>query len=144
MWRACPRLAIGLNSRATIQDAAVAVWKMLQIFFADAKFSKYASRDFAIWTESYGGHYGPTFAAYFLSQNAAIAAGTITGVKINLKVLSIGNGLTDPYSQYPGYVKYAQSNPYHALVSSSTIKSANTSLYQSGGCLSQVSFLLRV
>ncbi|KAG9103244.1 hypothetical protein FRC06_011666 [Ceratobasidium sp. 370] len=122
----------------TSQDAAVAVWKMLQIFFKDAKFSKYATRDFGIWTESYGGHYGPAFAAYFLSQNAAIAAGTITGVHINLKVLSIGNGLTDPYSQYPGYVNYAQSNPYHSLVSSSAIKSANTSLYQSGGCLSQI------
>lgn len=122
----------------TSQDAAKAVWSMLQIFFKDAKFSKYATRDFAIWTESYGGHYGPTFASYFLDQNAAIDAGTLTGIKINLKVLSVGNGLTDPYSQYPGYVKYAQSNPYHALVSSSTIKSANTSLYQSGGCLSRI------
>ncbi|QRW00147.1 Serine carboxypeptidase [Ceratobasidium sp. AG-Ba] len=122
----------------TSQDAAKAVWNMLQIFFKDAKFSKYATRDFAIWTESYGGHYGPTFASYFLDQNAAIAAGTIAGTKINLKVLSVGNGLTDPYSQYPGYVKYAQSNPYHALVSSSTIKSANNSLYQSGGCMSQI------
>ena len=111
---------------------------MLQIFFADAKFSKYASRDFAIWTESYGGHYGPIFASYFLDQNAAISAGTITGVKINLKVLSIGNGLTDPYSQYPGYVKYAMSNPYHPLVNESTINSANNSLYQTGGCMDQV------
>ncbi|QRW08929.1 Serine carboxypeptidase [Ceratobasidium sp. AG-Ba] len=122
----------------TSQDAAKAVWNMLQIFFKDAKFSKYVARDFAIWTESYGGHYGPTFAAYILDQNAAIAAGTITGIKINLKVLSIGNGLTDPYSQYPGYVKYAQSNPYHPLVSSAEIKSANDSLYESGGCMSQI------
>ncbi|CAE6425046.1 hypothetical protein ACGC1H_004823 [Rhizoctonia solani] len=122
----------------TSKDAAIAVWKMLQIFFADAKFSKYASRDFAIWTESYGGHYGPIFASYFLDQNAAIAAGTITGVKINLKVLSIGNGLTDPYSQYPGYVKYAMSNPYHPLVNESTIKSANNSLHGPGGCIDQI------
>lgn len=122
----------------TSNDAAIALWKMLQIWFADAKFSKYASRDFAIWTESYGGHYGPTIASYFLDQNAAIAAGKITGIKINLKVLSIGNGLTDPYSQYPGYVRYAASNPYQPLVSTSTITSANSSLYQSGGCLSQI------
>ncbi|KAG8704841.1 hypothetical protein FRC11_009530, partial [Ceratobasidium sp. 423] len=122
----------------TSKDAAIALWKMLQIWFADAEFSKYASRDFAIWTESYGGHYGPTIASYFLDQNAAIDAGKITGVKINLKVLSIGNGLTDPYVQYPGYVKYALSNPYHQLVSTSTITSANNSLYQSGGCLSRI------
>lgn len=61
---------------------------------------------------SYGGHYGPTFAAcvitfifslgaclitsprYFLSQNAAIAAGTISGLTLNLKVLGVGDGLT--------------------------------------------------
>jgi carboxypeptidase C (cathepsin A) len=43
---------------------------------------------------SYGGHYGPVFAAHFLSQNAAIAAGTITGIHLNLHVLGIGNGLT--------------------------------------------------
>ncbi|KAG8731485.1 hypothetical protein FRC11_004013 [Ceratobasidium sp. 423] len=122
----------------TSKGAAVAVWNMLQIFFADPKFSKYATRDFAIWTESYGGHYGPTFASYFLDQNAAIAAGTITGVKINLKVLSIGNGLTDPYSQYPGYVKYAMSNPYHPLVDESTIQKANNSLYMKGGCMDQI------
>lgn len=43
---------------------------------------------------SYGGHYGPTFAAYFLDQNAAIANGTKTGIPINLKYLGVGDGLT--------------------------------------------------
>ena len=38
--------------------------KFLQIWFADSRFSKYQQNEFAIWTESYGGHYGPTFAAY--------------------------------------------------------------------------------
>ncbi|KAG9087553.1 hypothetical protein FS749_002842 [Ceratobasidium sp. UAMH 11750] len=79
----------------TSQDAAVAVRKMLQIFFKDPKFSKYATRDSGIWTESYGSHYGPIFVAYFLSQNAVIDAGTVSGVKLNLKVLSTGNGLVD-------------------------------------------------
>jgi len=32
--------------------------------------------------------------SYFIDQNAAIAAGTISGIPINLKVLGIGNGLT--------------------------------------------------
>ena len=32
--------------------------------------------------------------SYFLDQNSAIAAGTISGITINLKVLGIGNGLT--------------------------------------------------
>ena len=53
----------GTLSVGTSQQAAADVWKFLQIWFADTRFKKYASRDFAIWTESYGGHYGPTFAA---------------------------------------------------------------------------------
>ena len=37
--------------------------QFLQILFSDAKFSKYKARDFALWAESYGGHYGPVMAA---------------------------------------------------------------------------------
>ncbi|KAI5115274.1 hypothetical protein M0805_001845 [Coniferiporia weirii] len=119
-------------------EAAKAVWNMLQIFFADSTFSAYAKNDFALWTESYGGHYGPAFAHYFLEQNAAIEAGTLTGTIINLKTLGVGNGLTDPLSQYPGYMQYAASNPYRQIVSNSVITRANNSFYKSGGCQSQV------
>jgi len=99
-------------SVGTSQQAAADVWKFLQIWFADARFKKYAARDFAIWTESYGGHYGPTFAAcvpisrqwsspftmviyrYFLEKNDEIRYSKATGVHINLKVLGVGDGLT--------------------------------------------------
>jgi carboxypeptidase C (cathepsin A) len=37
--------------------AAPYVWTLLQSFFA--QFPQYESRDFGIFTESYGGHYGP-------------------------------------------------------------------------------------
>ncbi|RDX39751.1 alpha/beta-hydrolase [Lentinus brumalis] len=124
----------GSTTVGTSQQAASDVWKFLQIFFADSRFSKFQKNEFALWTESYGGHYGPTFAAYFLSQNAAIAKGTVSGVPINLKFLGVGDGLTDPLNQYPGYIEYAASNPYHALVSSSTLSRANTSWTKSGGC----------
>ncbi|KAJ7655896.1 Alpha/Beta hydrolase protein [Mycena rosella] len=83
--------------------------------------------DLAIWTESYGGHYGPTFAAYFRTQNAAISAETIEGLHLNLMTLGIGDGLTDPISQYPGYFTYAASNPYHPLVSADVLAQANIS-----------------
>jgi len=128
----------GSMTVGTSRQAAVDVWKFLQIWFADSRFSKYASRDFGIWTESYGGHYGPTFAAYFLDQNAAIANGRLVGTRINLKVLGIGNGLTDPLSQYPGYIQYAQSNPYHPLVDTSVISSADTAWTQADGCRDQI------
>ncbi|KAK0477322.1 serine carboxypeptidase [Armillaria novae-zelandiae] len=128
----------GTLNVGTSQEAADDVWTFLQIFFSDSRFSNLLERDLAIWTESYGGHYGPTFAAYFLSQNAAIAAGTISGLTLNLKVLGVGDGLTDPLSQYPGYISYAASNPYHALVSSSTITRGNSSWLSSNGCKAQI------
>jgi len=37
----------------TSQQAAADVWTFLQIFFSDARFSKYAANKLAIWTESY-------------------------------------------------------------------------------------------
>ncbi|KAI0757297.1 serine carboxypeptidase [Daedaleopsis nitida] len=119
---------------STSSEAAADVWKFLQIFFADSKFSKYKDNDFALWTESYGGHYGPTIAAHILQQNAGIANGTVDGTKIHLKTLGIGNGLTDPLAQYPGYLEYATSNPYHPLVSNATIQFATSAWTQSGGC----------
>ncbi|KIJ99955.1 hypothetical protein K443DRAFT_101288 [Laccaria amethystina LaAM-08-1] len=122
----------------TSQEAASDVWTFMQIFLSDSRFSKYQKNKLAIWTESYGGHYGPTFAAHFLSQNAAIAAGRAYGITLNLKVLGIGDGLTDPMNQYPGYITYAGSNPYHALVPSSVIERAKTAWTKSGGCQAQI------
>nr|GAT47487.1 carboxypeptidase s1 [Mycena chlorophos] len=129
----------GTMNVGTSLEAAADVWSFLQIFFNDSRFADLATRKLAIWTESYGGHYGPTFAAYFLSQNAAIAAGTITGIPLNLQVLGVGDGLTDPISQYPGYITYAGSNPYHTLVSASEISSANKSFNTaSTGCKARI------
>ncbi|KAH9480108.1 Carboxypeptidase S1 [Psilocybe cubensis] len=122
----------------TSQQAASDIWTFMQMFLSDSRFSKYQANNLAIWTESYGGHYGPTFASFFLSQNAAIDAGTVSGLKLNLKVLGVGDGLTDPLTQYPGYISYAASNPYHALVSTSAISKANTSWSSSTGCKSQI------
>jgi carboxypeptidase C (cathepsin A) len=53
----------GSKTVGTSQQAAADVWKFLQIWFADPRFKQYAVRDFGIWSESYGGHYGPTFAS---------------------------------------------------------------------------------
>lgn len=96
------------------------------------------------------------FCSYFLSQNAGIAAGTVSGITLNLKVLGIGDGLTvrhsllllsklfslisqDPLTQYPGYITYAGTNPYHPLVSSSVIQRAYNFWSSTNGCQTQVS-----
>ncbi|KAL6301457.1 serine carboxypeptidase [Sparassis latifolia] len=128
----------GTTNVRTSQEAADDIWTFLQIFFADSRFSKYQKNEFALWTESYGGHYGPAFAAYFLEQNAGIADGSVTGVLINLKYLGVGDGITDPLSQYPGYIEYAGSNPYHPLVSSSVIGTGNQSWTSRHGCKAQI------
>ncbi|KAF5360521.1 hypothetical protein D9756_004504 [Leucocoprinus leucothites] len=123
---------------STSQEAARDIWKFMQIFFSDSRFAKYQTNNLAIWTESYGGHYGPAFAAYFLDQNAAIAKGTVSGTKMNLKVLGIGDGLTDPLLQYEGYLTYAKSNPYHPLVSATDLARAGNAWSSSGGCRDQI------
>ncbi|OBZ77227.1 Carboxypeptidase S1 [Grifola frondosa] len=128
----------GVETVGTSLEAAMDMWKFLQIFFSHSRFEKYQDNDFALWTESYGGHYGPTFAAYFLEQNAGIANGTVSGMPINLKVLGIGDGITDPLSQYPGYLTYAASNPYHPLVNASVIETAQNNWNMTGGCKDQI------
>ncbi|KAH8102251.1 alpha/beta-hydrolase [Cristinia sonorae] len=116
------------------ETAASDMWKFLQIFFKDSRFSKYQKNEFALWTESYGGHYGPVFSAHFLKQNAGITNGTVSGVPINLKALAIGNGITDPLVQYPGYLTYAASNPYHPLVNQSVLDTATAAWEGFLGC----------
>ncbi|KZT37103.1 alpha/beta-hydrolase [Sistotremastrum suecicum HHB10207 ss-3] len=129
----------GTNTATGAKDAAQLVWQMLQIFLADPTFSYLQKHEFGIWTESYGGHYGPVFAAYFLAQNAAIKKKKIEGIHINLKTLGIGNGLTDPLSQYPGYLTYATSNPYNIQTATSAqIATADTLFTEAGRCMAQI------
>ncbi|KAL5506982.1 hypothetical protein ACEPAH_6438 [Sanghuangporus vaninii] len=128
----------GQKNVSSAKDAAVAVWNMLQIFYADPAFSPFAKNELALWTESYGGHYGPAFAHHFLQQNDAIANGSISGITLNFKTLGVGNGLTDPLHQYAEYANYAGSNPYRATANSSTIAAANSSFYDQGGCRDQI------
>ncbi|TAQ91182.1 hypothetical protein B7494_g565 [Chlorociboria aeruginascens] len=107
----------GTDSVTSTVTAAPYVWTLIQAFFT--QFPQYESRDFGLFTESYGGHYGPEFASYFESQNAKIAAGTVTGETIDLIALGINNGWYDPIIQYKAYVDFSYNNTYKALISSS-------------------------
>lgn len=49
----------------------------------------YAELRFIFATESYGGHYGPSFVTYFDEQNALIASGEIDAVPIVVSALMI-------------------------------------------------------
>jgi carboxypeptidase C (cathepsin A) len=100
---------------STTVDAAPYVWKFMQAFYA--AFPQYENTDFGIFTESYGGHYGPQFASYFESQNAAVANGSIAALNINLVALGINNGWIDAASQYKAYPDFAYNNTYRRLIS---------------------------
>jgi len=68
------------------------VYALLTLFFD--QFPEYAKQDFHIAGESYAGHYIPVFTAEILSHKKR---------NINLKSVLIGNGLTDPLTQYDHY-----------------------------------------
>jgi carboxypeptidase D len=95
-------------------DAAPDMWTFMQVFY-DA-FPEYKSREFGLFSESYGGHYGPVFAAHFQEQNAAIASGAIQGEPVNLVALGINNGWYDASIQYRSYMEYAFRNSYKPLI----------------------------
>lgn len=95
----------GTDDVSSTVTAAPYVWKLLQAFYT--QFPQYENRNFGIFTESYGGHYGPEFANYFETQNAAITSGSVTGENINLVALGINNGWTDPAISYKAYITYA-------------------------------------
>ncbi|KAK5170038.1 hypothetical protein LTR04_005091, partial [Oleoguttula sp. CCFEE 6159] len=79
---------------ATLLDttdlAAVAAYHVLQAFISalpqlDAKVGQ--KKQFNLWTESYGGHYGPSFYNYFYDQNLKIANGSMSGYELNFNSL---------------------------------------------------------
>ncbi|KAK2746855.1 hypothetical protein FQN57_002897 [Myotisia sp. PD_48] len=82
------------SSRSVTSTAGASkdFFAFLTLFFK--QFPEYATQDFHIAGESYAGHYIPVFAADILAQQS----------NINLKSILIGNGLTDPLLQNPGYV----------------------------------------
>lgn len=109
--------SFGTDNATSTVTAAPFVWKLLQAFYA--QFPTYENRKFGLFTESYGGHYGPEFASYFESQNAGIDQGKVSGMKIPLVALGINNGWFDPILQYKAYIDYSLTNPYRPLINSS-------------------------
>jgi carboxypeptidase C (cathepsin A) len=105
----------GVDHANSTKKAASYVWKLLQAFYT--AFPDYKSREFGLFTESYGGHYGPEFSAYFQQQNAKIDAGKLKGEKINIVALGINNAWTDLSILAKSYVDYGYNNTYKKLIS---------------------------
>ncbi|KAK0760881.1 hypothetical protein N5P37_005820 [Trichoderma harzianum] len=79
----------------------------------------YESRDFGIFTESYGGHFGPRASEYIQSQKADIASGKIRGQMINLVALGINNGYYDYEIAETNFPKFSTNNNYYPLINNS-------------------------
>jgi carboxypeptidase C (cathepsin A) len=93
------------------------MWKFMQAFYT--QFPQYENRDFGLFTESYGGHYGPEFASYFESQNKGIETGTATGHKIDLIALGINNGCYERLLLEKSQIDYFYANSYYPLINAS-------------------------
>lgn len=125
-----PNITLTANST---EGAAPNMWKTLQGFMG--AFPQYSRNGFSFTTESYGGHYGPVFNAYFLDQNAK----NITGAhKIELENVLIGNGWFDPLTQYQAYYNYSvwPGNTYDYDPYNDTVKAQwYNNLYGPGNCV---------
>ncbi|GJN72373.1 carboxypeptidase Y precursor [Purpureocillium lilacinum] len=94
------------------------IYALLTLFFQ--QFPEYSKQPFHIAGESYAGHYIPVFSAEILSHSDR---------NINLKSALIGNGLTDPLTQYKYYRPMAcGEGGYPAVLSQSDCQSMDNAL----------------
>ncbi|KAL8782900.1 MAG: hypothetical protein Q9213_005012 [Squamulea squamosa] len=108
-------------------NAARALWHFAQTWFQEFPAYKPNNSAISIFTESYGGRYGPAFAAFFEEQNERIANKSISDVGeeyvIHLDTLGIVNGCIDLLIQEPSYPEFSYNNTYG-------IQAINQTLYQ--------------
>ncbi|EXJ80740.1 carboxypeptidase D [Capronia epimyces CBS 606.96] len=132
---------INATALDTTDLAAIAAWEVLQAFYSvlPQLDSKVQSTKFNLWTESYGGHYGPAFFNYFYQQNQAIENGTQTGKYFEFVNLGIINGIIDEYVQAPYYPLFANNNTYGIKAVNDTVYDYMTfATYMHNGCLEQI------
>ncbi|PHH92672.1 hypothetical protein CDD83_6090 [Cordyceps sp. RAO-2017] len=98
----------------TTENAARHYWNFLQVWTHDFLARRPHGPSMAIWTESYGGRYGPSFAAYIQRQNGRVRDGSLPHARpLNLTSLGIVNGCIDLLVQEPSYPEYAYDrNPF--------------------------------
>jgi len=126
----------------TTDLAAVSAWHVFQGFLSGLPHlapNVGTHKKFNLWTESYGGHYGPSFFNYFYEQNKLIENGTISGVPLHFDTLGIGNGIIDELIQAPHYPEFAVNNTYGIKAVNDTVYNyMKFALNMKGGCLDLV------
>ncbi|PLB44803.1 carboxypeptidase S1 [Aspergillus steynii IBT 23096] len=122
-----------VNSTTT---GARVFWDVLQVWMVE--FPEYNSTDnhINIWTESFGGRYGPSYTSYILDQNKRIQAGQLDAHQIHVDSLGIHNGCSDVVTEGSFYPEFAYRNTYGVKVISKEIYEASKHNFtKPGGCL---------
>ncbi|KAK6844736.1 serine carboxypeptidase [Apiospora arundinis] len=99
--------------------AAHALWHFAQTWFFEFPHYKPDDDRVSLWTESYGGHYGPGFMRFFQQQNEKIANGSSEeqgAHYIHLDTLGIINGLLDMAVQGETYIQFAYNNAFNQSI----------------------------
>ncbi|KAL0256174.1 hypothetical protein SLS55_008566 [Diplodia seriata] len=135
----------------TTEIAAHAIWHFLQAFLstfpqynpgATSDGSSVEAAGIHLFSESYGGQYGPTFARLFEEQNTKRDNGTISSndtVEIKLASLGIINGFIDMMIQAPYYAYFGNNNTYDIELIDTTAKlNLLYALNKPDGCSEQV------
>ncbi|KAF5265035.1 hypothetical protein FOXYS1_4165 [Fusarium oxysporum] len=128
----------------TTETAAMAVWHMVQGFlttfpqYQPASRSRNSSLGINLFSESYGGRYGPIFAETFVQQNARRESGELprnSTIDVHLSSLGIVNGCVDMETQVPYYPIFASDNTYgYKALSTSDAKFNLDKFSAEGGC----------
>ena len=120
------------------ENSARSLWHFAQTWFQT--FPDYKPNDdrISLWTESYGGHYGPAFVNFFREQNEKIANGTWTDkgetYEMHLDTLGIINGCIDSLEQELSYPEFAYNNTYGIQAINKTVYDQSLEFWtQSGG-----------
>ncbi|GAB7359909.1 hypothetical protein MBLNU230_g7436t1 [Neophaeotheca triangularis] len=123
--------------------AATGTWAILQGFLSNLPTldDTVQNKTFNLWTESYGGHYGPTFFQYFYEQNEKIASGEMNGTELQMDTLGIINGIIDEKIQVPYYPEFARFNTYGIEAYNETIYDFAKMVYSiPGGCSDYIDY----
>lgn len=121
------------------ENAARSLWHFAQTWFTEFPHYKPRNDKVNIWTESYGGRYGPSFTAYFQKQNEKIANESVAAVAeshyIHLDTLGIINACVDLLVQAPSYPQMAYNNTYDLETINKTVyERAMDGWGRKGGC----------
>jgi carboxypeptidase C (cathepsin A) len=126
------------NTAIGTENSARALWQFAQVFFSEFPDYKPNDNRVSIWTESYGGKYGPATTAFFQQQNQRIANGTISSANasmIHLDTLGIINGCVDSLTMELSYPMMAYNNTYGIqAIDEDTFIQERTAWAAPGGC----------